>query len=339
METGSTTTPTSTAGTVQRQVSLVRLAPAVGLFFLAPLVAEYLLGNVPFSMLWGIVFLAPMYGGGAVLIREVARRMGRGWPTIFFLATAYGLLEVGLLDQSLFNPSYARLAYHHVAPIPALGIGAYDAQAFILGHAIWSISVPIAITEALVPYRSKTPWLGNFGLIFTPFVFILGCWIIFDDHQRTEQFLASPPQMTGAVVGILLLIAAAFAVPHQPTTQNDKPAPQPWQVGMAAFLLLSLFILRPENWLGVAIGFVLLAALARLVVVWSQRAEWDEGHRLALAAGALLTYAWLGFLVPHLTGSADSLTLVGNVTLAVVAIALLAAAAWSVKRAAPSTRD
>jgi hypothetical protein len=35
-----------------------------------------------------VVVLAPMSGGGALLIREVARRAGRGWPTVLLLAAA-----------------------------------------------------------------------------------------------------------------------------------------------------------------------------------------------------------------------------------------------------------
>jgi hypothetical protein len=57
-----------------------RVAPAVGLFLLAPLVGEYLLGNLSIRDIVALLFLAPMYGGGALLIREVARRTGRGVP-------------------------------------------------------------------------------------------------------------------------------------------------------------------------------------------------------------------------------------------------------------------
>jgi hypothetical protein len=57
---------------------LRRIAPAVGLFFLAPFVAEFLLGDLPITMLPALVLLAPMYGGGAPLIREVVRRRGLG---------------------------------------------------------------------------------------------------------------------------------------------------------------------------------------------------------------------------------------------------------------------
>ena len=60
------------------------LGPAIALFFLAPLVAEFLLGNLPIQMLPALVMLGPMCGGGALLIRESVRRAGRGWPSILF---------------------------------------------------------------------------------------------------------------------------------------------------------------------------------------------------------------------------------------------------------------
>jgi hypothetical protein len=48
----------------------------------------------------------PLYGTVAVLIREITRRTGRGWPTILLLGAAFGLVQAGLIDQSLFNPGY-----------------------------------------------------------------------------------------------------------------------------------------------------------------------------------------------------------------------------------------
>jgi hypothetical protein len=50
---------------------------AAGLFFTAPLVAEFLLGIFPLRLLPALVVLAPMYGGAALLITETVRRTGR----------------------------------------------------------------------------------------------------------------------------------------------------------------------------------------------------------------------------------------------------------------------
>jgi hypothetical protein len=38
--------------------------PELALFFVAPLVAEFLLGNLPIKLLPTLVVLAPLYGGG-----------------------------------------------------------------------------------------------------------------------------------------------------------------------------------------------------------------------------------------------------------------------------------
>ena len=95
--------------------------PRRGLFFLAPLVAEFLLGNLPITLLAALVLLAPMYGGGALLIREVARRAGRGVPTMLLLGVAYGLLEEGVATQSLFNPHYVGRDLLSVGYVPGWG--------------------------------------------------------------------------------------------------------------------------------------------------------------------------------------------------------------------------
>src|SRR5215468_9143423 len=83
-----------------------RVGPAIALYFLAPLVAEFLLGDFPVTMLGLLLLLGPMYGGGAILIREVVRRTGRGWPSIVLLGLAYGIVEEAFTTESLFDPGY-----------------------------------------------------------------------------------------------------------------------------------------------------------------------------------------------------------------------------------------
>ena len=79
----------------------------VALFFLAPWTAECSWGGFtaqefPFV----VMILGPLYGGAAILIREYARRSGAGWPAIVLLATAFGVIQAGLVDQSLFNTHF-----------------------------------------------------------------------------------------------------------------------------------------------------------------------------------------------------------------------------------------
>ena len=73
---------------------------------------------------------------------------------------------------------------------------------------------------------------------------------------------------------------------------------------------------------------VVVAVLVALgaVLTWSRRATWGQMHVLALAGGALLTYAWHAFPQWPVIGSAGQIDFIGNVVFAAGAVALLAAA-------------
>ncbi|MFI6887178.1 hypothetical protein [Streptosporangium canum] len=309
---------------VERPGLTRRIAPAVGLFLLAPLVGEYLLGNIPTSEIAGVLFLAPMYGGGAILIREVVRRTGRGWPSILVLGAAYGLLEAGLLDQSLFNPSFIEdHDFQTGASVPALGISGNNALAFVGGHAIWSIGAPIALVEALVPRRGTTPWLGGPGLAVTCVVFVLGSAALFYGLYEESGFLASTPQRVGTVAVLAVLIGVAFALGRRPRPAVDRRAPNPWLVGVAGTVAAGLFFSRPENWWGVAMGLGLVTVMTVVIIRWSRCDGWGPAHRLALAGGALSTYCWGGFVLLSLMDAASTVNLIGQALLVLGVVALL----------------
>src|SRR5206468_328027 len=150
--------------------------------------------------------------------------------------------------QTLFNPN----AYGHrlldEAFIPALGIGAWWTLFVLAIHVVWSIAVPIALVESLVPAdRAQKPWLGIFGLLVTTALFALGAIAIF--------------------------------------------------------------------------------------VSGSRRQTWSPVHRFALAAGALLTYAWYGFVQHPTAGAAGKVALIGNGVFAAMAVGLLFIAGRRVTRA------
>jgi len=148
-----------------------RTAPALGLFLLAPITAEYLAayddstGNLG-ELIGGLFLFAPLYGGAALLIREMTRRTGRGWPTIFLLGLAFGVAQAGLIDHSLFNPAYRDVAgwdeMFQATYVPGVGIS-LNPLTFATGHMIFSVAAPIALVEALVPGRARSPWLGRAG--------------------------------------------------------------------------------------------------------------------------------------------------------------------------------
>jgi hypothetical protein len=76
-----------------------RIAPALAPLVLAPIIAEFLLGDFSGRQLGFIAAFVPQYGGGALLVREMARRTGRGWPTMVLLALTYALIEEGFIGR------------------------------------------------------------------------------------------------------------------------------------------------------------------------------------------------------------------------------------------------
>src|ERR1039458_3256273 len=233
-------------------LNMKRVLPAIGLFLAAPLIAEYLPGILPITMLGTLVVLAPMYGGGAILIRETVRRAGLGWPSILVLALAYGVLEEGLVTQSLFNPNYLGLNQHLLQPeyIPALGIGAWWTVFVLTLHAVWSIPVSIAIVEGLATRSAAQPWLRPPGLALVAILFALGCISIarFTIREDAAHFVASRAHLasTAAIIGALTVLA--FRLPQSSGVHGQRSAPRYSIVGLTALIAGSAFLIIPNQW-------------------------------------------------------------------------------------------
>ena len=304
------------------------------LLILAPWTGEYLLGNVPLDLFWALPFLVPLYGGGALLIREVARRRGLGWLSILGLGAAYGVIEAGLVDQSLFNGEFGELDFS-ATWIPALGLSAYDAIGFVVGHAVWSIGLPIAAAERLAaPAGPQRPWLGPVGLACAAVLYGFGCWLIHQDVAATEGFAATAGQRAGASAVAAVLIVVSL-VRRRGRGTTAPAAPRRWPpllVGLGAFVLASGFVAMPETWAGVAGKLVLLVAALGLATTAAPRLD-GSWQAFALIAGGYLTYAWLGFALTSLIRPDSDLALIGNVLFAAMTIALLGVVALRTRAA------
>jgi hypothetical protein len=307
---------------------LKRCFPALALFLLAPAVGEVLLGNLAFSQLpMFLPVLAPMYGGGALLIREVTRRAGRGPVTMLILGVAYGLVEEGLADQMLFNHNYAGHDEMGATYIPALGIGGWLTIGVLTMHAVWSTNVGITVVEALFPERAETPWLGRTGLGVTATVFVLGVVVVMWGSYNDEHFFAAPAQLIATAVAIVALVAVAFRI--RPRASLGGATPKPWIVGVVAFAAASLFLNTVDlpGWWSAVAAATLLAVTITVMSRWCRQHGWGREHRLALAAGAILTYAWVGFGMTPETAAKTTGDYVVNTLLALGSVALVALAA------------
>lgn len=290
--------------------------PVVALFFTAPLVAEFLLGDFSIKMLPILIPLAPLYGGGALLIRELARRTGRGWPTILVLGTAYGVLEEAFATQSFFDPNYLKMNLGLLRPafIPALGIGAWWTVWVLMVHAIWSIATPIALIEACFPDRARAPWLGRWGLLAVVPLYILGMVSTTITSYRMGHYMATRAQFAWAGVAAVVLIAIAFLIPARGPSAAREEAPSAWALGAISLVLASIAIVVPNAWGWGAVAALLGTVVAMVLVVmwWMRRGQLSILHQLAMAAGAAVTYGWHAFLMRPAIGTVDTTYRVGN---------------------------
>ena len=303
---------------------------AVTLFFLAPLVAEYLLGDFPATFLSPLLLLVPLYGGGALLIRELTRRSGRGWPTILLLGVAYAIIEEAFTTQSLFNPDLFGMHMHLLshAWIPALGIGAWWTLFMLNVHPFWSIGVSIALVEGLYPSPARTPWLGKVGLSVAAALFAFGIYANTSYSLHHDPFRASAVQLIVSALLVVVFAAAAFLIPPPAPSRNPSPAPSPWITGVAAFLLGAAVFLSPILWNWGAVALILAIDLVFLVGLglFSQCSAWTPLHTLSVGAGGALLYGVHAFMQPPVVPCPKSIALASHVLFLVLAIAVVALA-------------
>jgi hypothetical protein len=312
--------------TTQENPTRRSIPAAATLFFVAPFVAEYLLGDLSLKLLPALIVMAPMYGGGALLIRELVRHRGRGWPTILCLGAAYALLEEGLVTQSLFNPDYLNLHMHFLAPahIAWLGIGGWWTLLLFNVHTFWSIGVSIALVEGLWPERAREPWLGKVGHDVVDVIFLLGLVGNTLIGYKQNHFWASRLQLGGAALLCVLLIVLAFVTPVG-MAKREGTVPSPWLTGVAALALGLLFELVPMSWGWGAVGAMLTvdAAFLLMVYVLSGRRSWTLLHTLSLGAGGAVAYGLHAFRQTPF-GGGIVLARVGNVIFLLIALVLIA---------------
>ncbi|GLW33760.1 hypothetical protein [Actinoplanes regularis] len=310
--------------------------PVVALLVLAPWTAECSWGGfavADYPMV--ILFLGPLYGGAAVLIRETSRRTGGGWPVIVLLAAAFGVVQAALVDQSLFNPGFLDdTEFADLAPgsnatlVPVFGFSVEQAITYVGNHVLLSICAPIMLVEAIVrpPYRDR-PWLGGRGLLGPGVLYLLGSLMIFsDDEDGRKGFLLAPAQAGLALAVVLLLVGAAM-LPRWRHTPRRRVGfvPHPLLFGLLVLgVHLGLWFVsgRPGVGAWVVAGGTVLA----LVGVWSRRAGWMRRHVVTGWSAGLIAAAAGAFLAPAYRPVSAQAALVSDVTVGVLTAALVIAA-------------
>lgn len=313
-------------------------AAVATLIVLSPVLAELLMGALPVSKLWLLIPEMSVYGVGALLIREVTRRRGRGWGMTLLLGVAFSIAEECVILQTSLTPQFSHFGDNFGW---AAGVQWNYLAAMLLYESVYAIVLPITLTEILFPEQREVPWLSRRGLGIAAICFILGSigvWLLWTRvglaAYGPSDYQAPPSAIAVALAAIAAIVAAALSL-KPPAPRPAEPghwALRPWLVGLMAFLFgLSWFVV-------IALGFIparqvhgasplisvaaaaIWAGIALLVIRRLSTARgWGDRHRLALIFGMTLATLIGGILTVLAAGPVDQ---IGKAVLDLVAVVL-----------------
>jgi len=275
------------------------IPPALALFVLSPAVGELLSGSSPpleFFNPFSLIFLLFLYGGGAIIIRELALRWNKGWPSILVMGAAYGIVEEGLMVKSFFNPAWMDIgilgSYGRW-----LGVNWAWTLELIIFHAVFSITIPILLVSLAYPEKRRDPWVGK--RMFLLLCALLIGTVIFG-YFLLAPYPVPPALYLSAIIAVIVLMAIARWLPNPMFKAREAKVPKPrWFLALGFIWGTAFFIIA---WVVPATGIDPLVTLALFIIsvivlayavlkMSANGGAWSARHQLALAAGVL------GFLI------------------------------------------
>ncbi|TWU52041.1 hypothetical protein [Rubripirellula reticaptiva] len=290
----------------------VRLLQVFTLATFAPICAEYLSAydsstGDPLVLLQGLIILAPLYGFAAVLIRELVSRSDLGMRGTLLLAAAFGVVQAGVIDQSMFRESYLGIAVWDQmtkpTQIPQLGISAYTATTFVAGHVIYSYVAPILIVESLCPASSRNRWLSRLGVSIIVVLYVVSALLVLDEHLSIEDSHASTTEISCALALSMFLVAGAYSRPQryfESVGRFEMSATWLFLIGLIGGISMDL---AAPSWLGTIVVIFTLACLAAVAFF----ARLSRTRLTALAFGLLLSRCLTAFSYFPLRGDVSAL--------------------------------
>jgi hypothetical protein len=220
--------------------------PALAALLLAPVLGDGLTAATPpLDLLWPptFVLLVSLYGCGALLCREIARRCGLGLRGLCLLAAAYAVFEEALVDRFWFEPR----------PADEGGLGRYSevwhtnvllAANLTVFHVAVSIVSTVVLVELMFPGHRRRSWIGRRGLGIAAAAFLVLPALLYGEHS-----LHPLPQLVTAALLMATLVMVAIRLPGRPSLWDSQASPAPARRGIAPvaflaaaanFLLMSL---------------------------------------------------------------------------------------------------
>jgi FtsH-binding integral membrane protein len=303
-------------------------SPVIALMVIAPSLGELLCGSSPpveFFSIIGLPFQILLYGAGAVLCREVARRWGKGWPALLLLGAAYGVFEEGFVCSSFYN-----IGHPDLGPMKGwdrwLGTNWVWSLDLTVYHAILSIGISVLVAEAFFPARARQPWLGPRALpVLAVLFFLNGLAMHLLFGLFFIHFWPSPAHYAATFLLMLGFVWLARRVPYPLIPQEDWTARKAHPIlfgilGLAGYAAFLLHLAWPAS-AGlhpVAAFFLMLAivigATSVLYVITRRYGPLPARSRLALGSGILAGMSLLALAQendPNRTDNTAGMALVG----------------------------
>ncbi len=269
------------------------LSPAIVLLFLSPVIGELLSGSSPpaeFFNPLGFIMLAVLYGGGAILVRELTHRWDKGWPTLLVLGTAYGIAEEGLMCKSFFDPNWMDLgtlgSYGRW-----IGVNWVWSQELTIYHCVFSIAIPILLIGILFPARRRQAWVSKRKLWVLFILWVLNAAVIFSFISKYRPPVVHYLVTMAVTAGLCIL---AWRMPGSVSGEKKKAVRAFWFLPVGFVGTLALFFLvwvvpksgiHPLLTMSLMTGLVILVGW--LVLRMSGGGAWTGRHKLAIVSGAL----------------------------------------------------
>ena len=282
-----------------------RIAPGLLMMVLPPIFTEWLLGGTRLSAILGfppIVFMEIIvWGGGALMLRALARKLGLGWGSLILFGLIIAVAEEFVIQQTSFAPLVIKLK--GVEWGRADGINYVYALWALAYEAVWVVLMPTLVAEMIFPDRRHETWLSKTGLAIVGILFPIGsvmAWYGWTHIARVNTFhmpLYNPThgEFAAALAVIAILFAWAIKFPPRLAASATPPSPALLGVGGAVWsalwfgLVVLAFGQMPQLSAPAVFVCFLLLILAVLfgMVSWGARAGWTERHGFSLFFGTL----------------------------------------------------
>jgi hypothetical protein len=278
-----------------------------------------------------------VYGGAALLVREVAVRTGRGWRGVLLLGAAWGVLMPGVIDLALFGAHRDDVAYWDQLREPTLvdplGIGVFNTITWVSGHVLLSVFAPLGLLHALAPTHRGRPLLGRAGIVVVGLLLLLAASFIHADGRRIYDYAPSPGQVA-AVLAVVVALAAVALGPlgRAGRGSSEGPALPAWRPVALAVGWGAGGVLVPPTWAGVGVQVLLLGTLALVVSRWARTRRWGAREVGLVAAGLVLAQTLAGFASPTPDGVDVVTKTLSQLGLLALALGLLLAVVRSGRR-------